>query len=440
MIKVSVIMPIYNAEKYLDMALGSVINQTLKDIEIICVDDGSTDHTGEMLSRYKQRDGRIIILKQSNRYAGVARNFGMTIARGKYLSFLDADDYFEPEMLEKAYLCAEENKADVVVFGGKCFVDDLKDAYVYTSLLNEKFIPDGDGFDNSVKHENILNFTTPAPWNKLFRADFIYTRNLKFQNSKRANDLYFVDLALALADKIGVVREPLICYRRENKNSLQGTNNQSPEQFAKAFIDLQSKLIELKIYDYIEKSFHNLALSSCIYNLESLTDATSFEKLYFALRNEYFVKLGIVGSKEEEYYNKNLYNKYLFIMSKAPLEYWMYRYWESTKLKISKKYLFPFTNVEHGSSVILYGAGKVGIEFYQQIQKTEYCTLQAWVDKKIKRFNAYEISCPESVDWNKCDYIVIAIESERVVNEIVNTLIDHYAVSEDKIVWENPVL
>ena len=101
-IKISIIMPVYNAEKYLCEALDSVRNQTLKEIEIICVDDGSTDRSVEILSEYQKKDSRIKVLHQTEPSAGaaLARNLGLQEARGEYLSFLDADDLFEPDLLE----------------------------------------------------------------------------------------------------------------------------------------------------------------------------------------------------------------------------------------------------------------------------------------------------------------------------------------------------
>ncbi len=168
MIKVSIIMPVYNSEKYLSMALESLLNQTLKDIEIICIDDGSTDNSMQILEDFQKKDNRIIILSQNHLYAGVARNYGMSVASGKYLSFLDADDYFVPQMLEKAYVNAEEEKADIVIFNGEYFVDNLESAYMSTGFLKESLMPNSNGFDNRNKIQNILNITNPAPWNKIF--------------------------------------------------------------------------------------------------------------------------------------------------------------------------------------------------------------------------------------------------------------------------------
>ena len=107
MVKISVIIPCYNAEKYLDQCLTSVMNQTLRDIEIICVDDGSTDRTVEMLHDYAKRDARIQVICQKNQFAGVARNRGMEVAKGEYFAFLDSDDYYDIDGLEKAYAIAQ---------------------------------------------------------------------------------------------------------------------------------------------------------------------------------------------------------------------------------------------------------------------------------------------------------------------------------------------
>lgn len=116
-IKVSVIVPVYNVEKYLKEAMDCIINQTLKEIEIICVDDGSTDSSLDILNKYADKDNRIIILEQENQGAGVARNTGLDIARGEYLSFLDPDDFFELTLLEEFYEKAISCDADIVVCG-----------------------------------------------------------------------------------------------------------------------------------------------------------------------------------------------------------------------------------------------------------------------------------------------------------------------------------
>ena len=119
--KVSVIIPVYNVQNYLRPCLDSVLKQTLKEIEIICVDDGSTDGSLEILKQYAAKDNRITVLKQKNLHAGVARNAGLAVARGEYLSFLDSDDFFELNMLEESYRLIRKKQADILFYQYKNF-------------------------------------------------------------------------------------------------------------------------------------------------------------------------------------------------------------------------------------------------------------------------------------------------------------------------------
>ena len=112
--EISIIMGVYNCEKYLDKCLHSVLNQTLQEIEIICVDDGSTDDSAKILENFAQTEERIVLQKQKNQGAGKARNTGIEIAKGKYIAFLDADDYYmDCDALEKMYYACEKEKVSV---------------------------------------------------------------------------------------------------------------------------------------------------------------------------------------------------------------------------------------------------------------------------------------------------------------------------------------
>lgn len=439
-IAVSVIMPVYNSEKYLRVALDSLINSTLKNIEIICVDDGSTDSSFDILKEYKQKDNRFILLRQKNSYAGVARNYGMSVAKGKYLSFLDSDDYFKTTMLEEAYLCAEKEQADLVVFGGEYFSEDISNAYHVQSLLNEELLPEGTVFDINNRIENLLHFTTPCPWNKLFLRKFVEKYNLKFQEYKRANDIYFVELALAYASKIAVVRKDLICYRTGNNQSLQGTNSDSPLQFVNAFLSVKEKLIEQNIYNKYEKSFRNICLSNCIYYLESIKEGKAFIELYEALKERVFEQFNIIGTCKSDYYNSYAYDQYIYIMSHSPIEYLINKYNMVKSGIYTKEYLFPFSRIDKGCDIILYGAGKVGQKFYNQIKKSKYCNIIGWVDQRADIKNNAFIKLPEQINLNSGDYVVIAVEDSFLAAKIKESLINDYKVNMEKIIWENPVV
>ena len=173
---VSVIIPVYNAAKYLRETLDCVCNQTLRDIEIICVDDGSTDDSPGILQEYAARDGRFRILQQKNQYAGVARNNGMAVARGKYLSFLDADDLFAPDMLEKMSARAEETGADLVCCDADEFDDNdpTRTPQPMTWILEN--VPEDcpECFEpRTLLGDRIFQSLCFAPWNKLYLSSHV---------------------------------------------------------------------------------------------------------------------------------------------------------------------------------------------------------------------------------------------------------------------------
>ena len=142
--KVSVIVPVYNAEKYLPQCLESILSQTLKKIEIICVDDGSTDGSSRILEQYAANDCRIQHVRIENHGAGYARNIGLLRAAGEYLFFLDSDDYIAQTTLEDAYSYAQSIAADVVAFGAS-YVDD-EGKILGTDGIYDSWLQDGDLF------------------------------------------------------------------------------------------------------------------------------------------------------------------------------------------------------------------------------------------------------------------------------------------------------
>ena len=204
----------YNAREHVRECLDSLTNQTLKEIEIICVNDGSTDDTQSILEEYAKKDERIVILNQGNLYAGVARNNGMNHASGEYLIFLDADDFFKPEMLEKMYNKAVSHKADICICSVIAYSERDKEYRESNHYLREDLLPENVPFsprDEEIR-DSLFQMTIPAPWNKLFKKSFINQEGITFDTLKRANDLYFSYLAMAVAERITVVRQQFWGY------------------------------------------------------------------------------------------------------------------------------------------------------------------------------------------------------------------------------------
>jgi glycosyltransferase involved in cell wall biosynthesis len=219
-IKVSIIIPVYNAEKYLRQCLHSVVNQTLKEIEIICVDDGSKDNSLEILEEYQKKDSRIIILQQENLHAGIARNNGLSAAKGEFVHFMDADDWIEQNAYEHWYEIAKEKNADMCYCFYTNFDDEtgnviekrakiLKDAYISEGNLTENF--------DYFIHADV------APWNKIYRRDFLQSNHIQFDDLICVNDRSFYFWTILLAEKNVVVQEYWINHRKNNSASLVGS-------------------------------------------------------------------------------------------------------------------------------------------------------------------------------------------------------------------------
>lgn len=436
-VDVSVVMPVYNSEKYLEMAIESILKQTMKSFELICIDDGSQDSSLEILNEYANRDERIKVITQNNRYAGAARNCGIDHAIGEYIIFLDSDDFFDCSMLEKNYRKIKEYNADIVVFGGKYFKEEPGNGKHHEALLRKWMLPEGEVVNNTEKIKYLFNFTTPAPWNKMFSMAFIQKNELRFQECKRYNDAFFVEMALFYADKIAYVDEDLVFYRTDNSNSLQGKNDETPFLVYDVYRLIHKKLKGHQQYEEVKISFQNLALSNFIYNLDSLKEGKNFAEVYDYLKDTVFEEFDITKSNEENYHYKYPYHQYQDMMKMDKIQFLLNRN-RNNSITAFREYIFPFEDIVQNSKLLLYGAGNVGKQFYRQIKTTKYCKEVAWVDKNVREVENVRVVQPESVDWKKYDYVVIAVESCDLANKIKIELQRDYKVNENQLVWREP--
>lgn len=268
--KVSVIVPVYNAAPYVTECLDSLSRQTYRDFEVICVDDASTDGSLKKCRKYARRDPRIkVIANKTNQHAGVCRNIGMEAASGEYFLFLDSDDVFELDMLEKFVARMEETSADICLCGADRF-DTNTGVHTPTPwILATRYLPDKEVFSRK-DCVSIFSITSPGPLNKFFRRSFIEKHNLKWQSLLRTNDLYFTMSALCLAEKITTIPDICYHYRKGIANSLQDKNYETPLLFTEALSALKEKLISEGIYEAVRTSFVNFALNVTVYNFKSL--------------------------------------------------------------------------------------------------------------------------------------------------------------------------
>lgn len=303
--KISVIIPIFNAQNYLRECLDSVVNQSLRDIEIICVDDGSTDETPAILREYEENDSRVRVIFQQNKGAGAARNNALQYATGEYLSILDCDDFFELNMLEKSYQAAVENNLDILVFGCDFYYDDTQTYHDCNHSINRRILPNKKVFSANDVQQDVFRLFVGWTWDKLFRTAFVKEHGLTFQEQRTTNDLLFVFNGLLRAERISVL-EGIYAHYRRSSESLSVTREKSWMCFYNALIALREEMYKIGCYERFEQDYKNYCINFSLWHLNTLKEPTH-TLLYNKLRDEWFEEMGLLEHSKEYFYHPHEY-------------------------------------------------------------------------------------------------------------------------------------
>ena len=251
--KVSVIIPVYNTGVYLKQCMNSIINQTLKDIEIICVDDESTDNSLAILSQYAEKDKRIKVFSQPHSNAGEARNLALLYATGEYIYFMDSDDWVSTTLLEKIYNFSKINNLDIGIFKYRCYNNPTKS--LGSSELGFKYSNKTLVKDNETETQNLFSLTNFAIWNKLYRHTFIKENNIQFDNISSLNDVTFSCVSLIISSKIGFLNDVLYYYRINRNGSITKDKYNSALNFINVSKSLKDNLIGRNLLNINENNY-----------------------------------------------------------------------------------------------------------------------------------------------------------------------------------------
>ena len=299
-------MPIYNAGEYLERAISDVLSQTLREIELICIDDGSTDGSLALLKRMQESDERVRIITENNAGPAIARNKGISRARGEFIIFLDADDFYENTLLESLYSLAVKDSLEMAVVKFdvyNCHTDkfttpiDEAHASIFTpgAVVSKNEFPDF-----------ILESTTGYVWNKMFRTEFIREKGLTFDTELYVfEDVYFVCTALSLAERVGRVADILIHHRVYSDQSRAKLFRKHYAQVPIVYDKIKEHLMHHGMYIPLAKSFLNLSSGRCykIYNL--LWDEAKGE-FWNLLHNGYAEKFGWYTHEKTDFESKEV--------------------------------------------------------------------------------------------------------------------------------------
>lgn len=435
-VKVSVIVAVYNAEKYLRQCMDSIVGQTLKDMEIICVNDGSTDGSLEILKHYAKKDARVKVYTKENEGLGgaSARNYGLERATGEYVSILDSDDFFDVQMLEKAVNRADALKTDIVVFGGYEFDERNGNTYKVGSILSEKEIPSKEVFSYKDISDGIYQLSQGMAWNKLFRRSFLERTGIRFQRVRYTDDAYFTFALMALAERISVLKEYLCYYRINSGTSQTDGLNDYPDSSFVPYLALKESLQEWGIYDTVKRSFVNCAISFFRYFYDKITRYDAFEYLHNRYRDDIFQKMDIADVAEDYFYDRRvwLWTRQVLNNSAGDMLLKAARAHGSEATTAIMRFGFPFHLIERECRIVLIGAGIMGRHYYSQLMLSGYCDVVCWAEQE-NPFGLSYISPIENV--RKCcfDYAVIAYMQPRLIEPALRLLKD-MGIDDKKII------
>ena len=297
MTKLSIIIPIYNVGDYISECLDSILTQSFKDYEVICVNDGSTDNSLEVLNDYKKRDERIVILDKANEGSGIARNCGLGIARGEYVFFVDSDDMLVSGALKLIVDAADAKQTDILIFGAYSYYNGKKKLGGYSAdKLPKKYL--NKIFCSKDVVNRIFKFPSTA-WTKLYRRDFLIKNNIKFQDIRAGQDQLLFFHSMIKAKRIALLPKNLYCYRKNRQGAV--TANKKKQNYSPIYV-----------FSAIEKL---------------LKDEGVFEEYKWIFINGYFSKatswLGKFRDDIKEGYFKEYIKLLDHIRTEYPFGWWM---------------------------------------------------------------------------------------------------------------------
>ncbi len=274
-IKLSIVAAVYNLEKYLPRCLDALVNQTMQDIEILCVDDGSTDSAPQIIEEYQKKyPEKIKVFHKENGGEFTTRNYGLERAQGEYVTFVDTDDYVELTWAEKLYNAAKENDADLAVCGFER-IDLATNKVVATNMTN---------FGNTVKEVNpkddYLLFINPAPWNKVYKREKI--KDLRFLPFRGFNDTMFLASCYTRIEKIAFIPDVLYHYYLRYDSQIHTVNEQDVNNLKKYLLKVKDLYIKSNKYEemkYILDTFAFLHLGTSVMYRVSYDKSVDMKKM-----------------------------------------------------------------------------------------------------------------------------------------------------------------
>lgn len=402
--QITIIIPVYQVKDYLEECLKSVLKQSYLNLEIITVDDGSSDGSAEICDRYAKMDSRVKVIHKENGGLSSARNVGIENASGEYLVFLDADDWIAPNFVERLLDVALAHDCDIVqcshqdVFDG-CFVHEDRAQKVAKPQIFT-------GREFSYAIYNLIEWPANIATNKLYKR-CLFT-NIRFPEGRLHEDEFTTYRAIWKAEKIGLISDKLYYYRRRGGSITQQSYSKRRLDASVAYFERASfyaKQGEPEL-EYMTDDCHLKWIESQITCVQELDVAEKNDILDELERN----RIRLLGKLQGQ----------------------------NSKTHVDD-IMFPVGKVDRNSNVVLYGAGLLGQRYFKQVYAQNYCNIVLWADQNVEGcrrlgFPVQSISKLKD-SFVKYDYVVIAIRNFEVVKEVVKLLREEYGVPAEKIIF-----
>lgn len=381
---ISIIVPIYNVEAYLDRCIISIINQIYTNTEIILVDDGSTDNSGTICDRYAEKETRIRVIHQRNQGLVRARKAGLEAARGEYIGFVDGDDYIEPNMYCELMDKLRESKAGFIHSG------------YYAGDENKRVKPFISGIYNLTEVnrldficQNILNTSqksrmsiSPSIWSKLFGAKLIKKAYAFVPDSQSlGEDIISLCVCILEADAVVLTTETYYHYTIRENSLVHCADAMQMVRYTQLYHSLCKVFAKYGKYDRVEKDLNVYMVQFCVLFLKQ------------ACKNAIYME----------------------------------------------QYRFPELDLLKDKKIVLYGAGTVGENYYSYFKRTGWCNIVGWIDQSFSERNSVyaTVEGADALDKMEYDLLIVGVKREELAKEIMQMLCAR-GIRKEKIVWRVP--
>ena len=312
MMKVSIIVPVYNVEKYLEKCLKSLVNQTLKDIEIIIVNDGTKDNSQKIIDKYVKKYPKLVksYIKENGGQSS-ARNLGMKKAKGKYIGFVDSDDYIEKDMFEKLYNKAVENDYDVTICNLNMVYEDTKEKVPFFVGYKKDLL-------TQVDLKNYMVNIYPVVWNKIYKSSLLKDNKFKFKEGVWFEDVEFLFKIVPFINNVGYVND--CCYNYvQRAGSVTNTFDKRLYHYIENLNDIIEFYKEKKFYNEYKKELEYIYVRYLYATFVKRAANYKDYKMYIkavddAINN---VKLHFPNYRKNKYFYKSIKGIYLILFNRT---------------------------------------------------------------------------------------------------------------------------